>query len=178
MNVLGTGKNDLKFILHQSFSSPLFSPISNYVSWKLENNWDDYNELYHAVNYIENLKQTAGVWFDIHTLERKGSIIGVLTVVGGELEKLGIEGEADLKETVLLKYFHIVEKGMGHGSYWLNTIIFPYYSSKDYAKMLISSSHPKSFNFYNKLGKEVKHYTKRSDNNLHERICKTFLINL
>ena len=116
MNLLGTGKNDLKFILHQTFSSPLFSPISNYVSWKLENNWDDYNELYHAVNYIENLKQTASVWFDIHTLERKGTIIGVLTVVGGELEKLGIEGEADLTESALVKCSHVVGGGVGEGS--------------------------------------------------------------
>ena len=52
MEIIGTGKNDLKFIRHKAFSSKLFLPISTYVSYKLEHDWDDYNELFHAVNYI------------------------------------------------------------------------------------------------------------------------------
>jgi len=39
-------------------------------------------------------------------------------------------------------------------------------------------SHPKSFNFYEKIGKEMESYTKMSDNQLHERKCKTFSISL
>lgn len=40
------------------------------------------------------------------------------------------------------------------------------------------SSHPKSFNFYKKIGTEIKKYTKKSDNGLYDRNCKSFLISI
>ncbi|ADF51849.1 MAG: hypothetical protein CMP12_13075 [Zunongwangia sp.] len=178
MEIIGTGKNDLKFIRYKAFNSKLFLPISTYVSYKLEHDWDDYNELFHAVNYIQNIKNIEGVWFDIHTVQNNDRIIGVLTIVGGEIEKLGIPHDSQTTSTLLLKYFHIIDKGMGYGSYWLKSVIFPYYQSKNYSKILISSSHPKSFNFYEKIGEEMESYTKMSDNQLHERKCKTFSISL
>lgn len=177
MNIIGRN-NNLKFYLHKSFKSQLFLPISYYISWKLENDWDDYNELYHAINYINNIKNEKDIWFDIPTIQRDNKIIGVLTIVGGKIENLGIQYDKDTDNTLLLKYFHIVEKGAGLGSYWLKSIIFPYYQEKDYSKIFISSSHPKSFNFYRKLGKEIMNNTKSSDNKLYNRQSKTFLIYL
>ncbi len=70
MKIIGTKDNDLKFILHTSFQSKLFSPIGRFINWKLENNWDDYNELYHAINYIEGIKRIEGIWYEIHIIEK------------------------------------------------------------------------------------------------------------
>ncbi|MEO1451694.1 MAG: hypothetical protein AAFV07_19350, partial [Bacteroidota bacterium] len=85
MPILHTHENQLQFILHKEFTPRLFSPIGGYVNWKLEHAWDDYNELFHAMQYMEQVKKTDGVWFDMHTLEKEGTIKGVLTIVGGDL---------------------------------------------------------------------------------------------
>lgn len=176
MEIIKKKENDVSFVLHKSFESRLFSPIGNYVNWKLEHNWDDYNELFHAVQYIEQIKHIDGVWFEIHTIEKDEEIKGVLTIVGGAIDQLGVGEEIDGKDTILLKYFHIVDKGKGYGSYWLNEVIRPYYAQKGFQHIYISSSHPKSFDFYKKIGAEVKTYHKKSDNQLYERICKSFLV--
>ena len=177
MRIIGR-KDELNFVLYNSFESRLFSPIGKYVSWKLENMWDDYNELYHAVRYIEDLKSRNGIWYEIHTLERNKEIKGVLTIVGGDIPAIESEKRLDLENTLLLKYFHILEKGKGHGSYWLNSIVLPHYSEKGFSNIHVSSSHPKSFDFYKKIGAELNSYTKMSDNGLYERKCKSFLINI
>lgn len=178
MTIISTRSDKSNFILHKTFTSKLFLPIAKYVNWKLENNWDDYDELYHALKYIEEIKKTEGVWFEIHTIEKDDEIKGVLTIVGGAIRKLEKLDGFENEKTILLKYFHIIEKGKGHGSYWLNSVIIPYYQNKGFQKIYINSSHPKSFNFYNKIGSEVKSYSKKSDNKLYERICKSFLISI
>ncbi|MBL3656353.1 hypothetical protein [Fulvivirga sediminis] len=177
MKIIGTGDEGENFVIYKAFDSRLFSPIGKYVNWKLENSWDDYNELYHAINYIESLKNLEGIWYEIHTIEKDGDIKGVVTIVGGDLNKLRVD-KADAKNTILLKYFHIIEKGKGYGSYWLKSVIMPYYYDQGFREILISSSHPKSFNFYNKIGEEVDTYYKTSDNGLYERISKTFVVRM
>ncbi|UII27457.1 hypothetical protein LVD15_03225 [Fulvivirga maritima] len=177
MEIIGTGGDGENFIIYKSFDSRLFSPIGKYVNWKLENSWDDYNELYHAINYIESLKKLEGICCEIHTIEKDGDIKGVLTIVGGAIDKLGVN-HGDFKKTILLKYFHIIEKGKGYGGYWLKSVIMPHYYDLGFRQMLISSSHPKSFNFYNKIGQETETYYKKSDNDLYERICKTFVVRI
>ncbi len=176
MKIIGTKENNVNFVLYTSFNPKLFLPIGNYVNWKLQNNWDDYNELFHSLNYIENLKQTEGIWFEIHTIEKNNEIKGVLTIVGGHINQLEVDDNIENKNTILLKYFHIIEKGKSYGSYWLNSVIIPYYFNKGIEKIYINSSHPQSFNFYNKIGNEIKTFTKKSDNHLYERVCKTFLV--
>ncbi len=165
----------VNFVLYKTFNSSLFLPIANYVNWKLQHDWDDYNELYHAIQYIEKIKRIDDVWFEVHTLEKKGEIRGVLTIVGGAIAQL--EGGAfDPEKTVLLKYFHIVEKGKGYGSHWLNKVVMPYYSERGILDIIVTSSHPKSFNFYGKIGVEIRKYSKKSDNELYDRLGKAFLV--
>ncbi|MEL6191526.1 MAG: hypothetical protein AAFR66_05735 [Bacteroidota bacterium] len=171
-------REDIQFVLHNTFESKLYLPIGTYVNWKLENEWDDYNELYHAVRYIESLKEIEGVWYEIHTLEKNQEVKGVLTIVGGELDKLGMEQELHSSTTLLLKYFHLIEKGKGYGSYWLTSVIIPHYAARGFQSIHVNSSHPKSFPFYEKLGTEVSSSTKKSDNKLYARSCKTFLIGM
>ncbi|GAA5024848.1 hypothetical protein GCM10011506_08740 [Marivirga lumbricoides] len=178
MKIIATKENKVNFKLYSNFENRLFLPIGKYVNWKLVNNWDDYNELYHAIKYIESLNKIDEVWYEIHTIEEKEEIKGVVTIVGGNLNKLGIKSFINEEDTLLLKYFHIVEKGKGYGSYWLKSIIIPYYSERGYNKIQVSSSHPKSFDFYRKIGTEIENYTKKSDNKLYERKCKSFLISI
>jgi hypothetical protein len=178
MKIIGTKENNINFKVYSKFENRLFLPIGKYVNWKLENNWDDYNELYHAIKYIESLNNIDGVWYEIHAIEEKEEIKGVVTIVGGDLSKLGIKFNFNKDKTLLLKYFHIIEKGKGYGSYWLKSIIIPYYLDKGYNEIQVSSSHPKSFDFYRKIGSEIESYTKISDNELYERKCKSFLISI
>lgn len=177
MKTIGT-REDIQFVLHHKFDPKLYLPIGAYVNWKLENEWDDYNELFHALKYIESLKELAGVWYEIHTLEKEQEVRGVLTIVGGELEQLGMEQELDTSTTLLLKYFHLIDKGKGYGSYWLTSVIIPHYAARGFQSISINSSHPKSFPFYEKVGSEINSFTRKSDNQLYERRCKTFLISL
>ena len=88
MRIIGTKENELDFVVYDHFDSRLFSPIGKYVIWKLENDWDDYNELYHTVNFIESLQGKDGIWYEIHTIEKNTEVKGVLTIVGVILNKL------------------------------------------------------------------------------------------
>lgn len=177
MKVLGE-KEDARFVLHTDFKSEFLLPIGQYVNWKLLNNWDDYNELYHAVQFLVTIRDIDGVWFETHTIEKDEAIRGVIIMVGGKVKQ--VEPYCDLEEkyTLLLKYFHIVDKGRGLGTYWLNSIIKPHYADKGFRHILVSSSHLQSFNFYEKMGKEVRTFTKHSDNGLFIRLCKSFLISI
>lgn len=84
-----------------------------------------------------------------------------MLIVGGNIAhleaKYSIENE---EKALLLKYFHIVEKGKGCGSFWLNSVILPYYKSKGYLNLYVNSSHPDSFPFYFRLGTKIVDYTK------------------
>lgn len=175
MTLLGT-KEDAHFMLHTDFNSEFLLPIGQYVNWKLLNNWDDYNELYHAVQFIVTIKDVDGVWFETHTIEKDEAITGVIIMVGGNVNQVEPNGDLEEKQTLLLKYFHIVDKGKGLGTYWLNSVIKPHYADRGFRHILVSSSHPQSFNLYGKIGKEVRTFTKQSDNGLFTRLCKSFLI--
>ncbi|MBT32935.1 MAG: hypothetical protein CMO01_25030 [Thalassobius sp.] len=166
-----------EFVLHKEFDIKLLSPIANYVNWKLNNDWDDYNELYHVAQLVNQIEKNPELWFHTHTIQKSGLPVGVLLIVGGKITAIeeSIEDEA---RTLLLKYFHIVEKGKGYGSHWLNSVIFPHYKALGYKKIFVSSSHKKSFSFYSKLGEFVKDYSKTSDNQLFKREGKSFLLSL
>lgn len=168
-------KDDLTFHIHTGFDKKFFSPIRSYVDWKLQNNWDDYDELTHSLDFIYQLIRNKS-WFNIHTLEKQNEVKGVLTIVSADNDDMEHLNNRKVEQTILLKYFHVVQKGAGLGSHWLRSVIMPYYHKKGYSHILVSSSHPKSFNFYRKFGSELKTFTKPSDNNKFQRICKTFLI--
>jgi hypothetical protein len=177
MEVLLERENE-KFVFDTAFDIKYLSPVGHYVQWKLENNhWDDYNELFHVAKLVEDLKKHADVWFDTHCLFRNNRIIGVLLIVDGDLKKL--ETKYEIKDkSLLLKYFHIVDKGNGYGSFWLKSVIIPHYKQKGYQQIYVNSSHPDSFPFYNRLGSLIANYEQMSDNHLYRRKGRCFLINL
>lgn len=171
-------QENAKFAVDTAFDFRYLSPVGQYVQWKLDyNHWDDYNELYHASKLVEDLKKHTDVWFDTHCLFRDNIIIGVLLIVGGNLKKL--ETKYDIKDqSLLLKYFHIVDKGNGYGSFWLKSVILPHYKQKGYQHIFVNSSHPDSFPFYNRLGSPIANYEQMSDNRLYKREGSCFRINL
>lgn len=173
-------KDNLHFLVDNEFDIRYLSPIQSFVQWKMDNNlWDDYNELYHACRLVEQLKTQKEVWMDTHLLVKKERIIGVVLIVGGKIQalekKYTIEKEA---QSLLLKYFHIVEKGQGYGSLWLKSVIIPHYQEKKYERIYLNSSHPDSFPFYKRLGKLIATYEQPSDNHLYQRTGNCFLIDL
>lgn len=169
-----------RFVLDKKFDFKYLSPIGYYVQWKLEsNNWDDYNELYHATKLIEHLKKDANLWFDTHALIRNDSILGVLLIVGGKIKSLENKYPIEKEDqSLLLKYFHIIEKGKGHGSFWINDVVIPYYREKGYKHIYVNSSHQASFPFYKRLGSFITSYVQMSDHYLHEREGNCFSISL
>ncbi len=179
MNLLAE-KEDIKFKIDTSFDIRYLSPVQKFVQWKLENNeWDDYNELYHASKLIERLKTQENIWLDTHLLFKKETITGVVLIVRGEIKKLenkySIE---DQEHSLLLKYFHIVEKGKGLGSFWLKSVIIPYYKGNGFTQIYLNSTHPDSFPFYKRLGTVIFQYEQPCDNNLYKRLGNSFLIKL
>lgn len=178
MEVLLARENET-FTLNKKFEFKSLSPIAKFVQSKLENNlWDDYNELYHAMQLIESLKKDQNVWLDTHTILKNDAVTGVLLIIGGQIGRLERKYEIDNEEqSLLLKYFHIVEKGKGLGSFWIKSIILPYYLKKGFRQIYVNSSHPDSFAFYQKLGSLIASYTQMSDNKCYKREGACFLIN-
>ena len=178
--ILLYSNQELKFYVDSEFNIKYLSPVQRFVQWKLENNkWDDYNELYHASKLIEMLKIQNDIWFDSHLLFKEDKLTGILFIVGGKIAKLekkfSVEDET---AALLLKYFHIIEKGNGYGSLWLNSVIIPYYREKGYKKIYVNSSHKDSFPFYNRFGEKISEYKQQSDNHLNNRIGRSFLIKI
>ena len=170
-------RDEATFFIHTTFQDHFLLPVEHYVNWKLKHDWDDYNELYHCQQFISEVSLIDDVWVETHTIEKKGDIVGVLLIVGGELQKLSIPGKVD-STTILLKYFHIIDKGNGYGTYWIKHILIPYYYKRGIKTILVSSSHPMSFPFYERLGEEISSFVKKSDNGRFERQCKSFRITL
>jgi len=178
MKLLGTHKN-LKYYLSNDIKAFYFSPILAYVKYKLDEDWDDYNEFFHACRLFENLKKNDKLSIDSHLLFKNDHLIGCAFIVRGNIaDNEGRYRIIEEKTALQIKYFHITEKGKGYGKNWLKEIIIPYYSELEYKRIYVNSSHPLSFAFYERLGERIANYTQPSDNNLFERKGASFLINL
>ncbi|WP_339810558.1 hypothetical protein [uncultured Imperialibacter sp.] len=168
---------DWSFFLSQSFHPRFLAPTEHYVQWKLTNDWDDYNELTHATRFFDEAQKKPTLEVDSHLLMKGGKLKGALFILRGELAT--IESRYPIPEpekSLILKYFHIMERGQGIGQRWLKEVIIPYYGKLGFADIYLSSSHPKSFGFYEKFGKEIATYTSASDNGLLTREGKCFRV--
>ena len=175
MSVLLVTKKEVQFVLNETFQISHLAPIGEFVQWKLIHDWDDYNELFHAAKLVQQIAKIENVWLHTHTLTKRNKNIGVLLIVGGDIHK--IENKYPIAEkSLLLKYFHIAEKGQGHGSFWLKKVILPHYKKDGYQQIYINSSHPKSFPFYEKTGDLITTYQQWSDNHLYQRIGNCYKV--
>jgi len=77
MSELLATKNEAQFILHKSFQASYLAAVGQFVQWKLANDWDDYNELFHATKLVQQIAQTEGVWLHTHSLVKGNKNIGV-----------------------------------------------------------------------------------------------------
>jgi len=171
--------DDLAFEVSDTFDIKYLEPVAKYVLWKLQHEWDDYNELTHAARFFHQAEANTEVWIDSHIAKKGEDIAGVAFVIGGKIGSLETRYETDDPErSLILKYFHIVDKGNGTGRHWLRNIIFPYYQKLGFGHIYLSSSHPKSFSLYSGLGVEIADYTSKSDNGIFERKGKCFRMDL
>lgn len=179
MEVLHQRDNE-KFTVDRTVNYKYLSPIGDFVQWKLENeHWDDYNELYHVTRLIEDIKKEQGIWIEIHSIIRNEDVMGVLLILGGEIKAFESKYEIEKENlSLLLKYFHVVDKGKGFGSYWLKSVVFPHYRERGYQQIYVNSSHQDSFPFYERLGSLITAYQQISDNRLYLREGNCFLIRL
>jgi hypothetical protein len=170
---------DYRYCIAKEFKPEFLEPIGKFVLWKLKNEWDDYNELYHATAFFEKIRYDKDLWIDSHLMLKNETIEGSAFVIGGNIQKAETRVEIyEERKSLLFKYFHVVEKGKGFGQKWLSKIIIPYYRNLGYQSFYITSSHPKSFPLYKKLGHCLDEYTTKSDNKLFERKGLFFEIDL
>ena len=69
-------KDSLRFQVTRGFQNAYLEPVAHFVLWKLKNDWDDYNELYHATKYFDGLQKTPGLWIDSHLIRCDDQITG------------------------------------------------------------------------------------------------------
>lgn len=178
--VLLTEKGPLRFFVDKEFEMTYLSPVQHFVQWKKDNEqWDDYNEWEHASKLVQQIQSEEDIWMDTHLLFKQERLIGVALIVGGSIRKLENKYIIEKEEaSLLLKYFHIIEKGKGNGSYWLRSVVFPFYKEKQYKNVYVNSTHPKSFPFYERFGEKIATYEQMSDQLLFKRMGECFLVKL
>jgi hypothetical protein len=170
---------DWSFFLSQAFHPRFLEPTGHYVQWKLANHWDDYNELTHATWFFDEVQKKVPLEVDSHLLMKGEELKGALFIVRGNLPS--IESRYPIPEpekSLILKYFHIMEWGQGIGQRWLKEVIMPHYIKLGFTDIYLSSSHPKSFGFYEKFGNEIASYTSASDNGLLTREGKCYRVKI
>lgn len=172
--------NGIDFGITNEFKSEYLIPIIQNLLFKAENQWDDYNEVYHCCNLIETVRRNKNMNMDFHIMKKGEKYLGIALVSSGILDyktffKEPIQISEDTKDILIFNYFHISKEGRGNGEMWLKQII-EYYKSKHYKSIYLKSSHAKVFSMYNRLGLEIGEYSSHSDNNLFERKGKVFKI--
>lgn len=172
--------NGIIFGISSEFKGEYLAPIIQNLLFKAENEWDDYNEVYHCCKLIDNVKKNENMNMDFHIMKKDEKCIGVALVSSGILDyktffNESIQINEENNDILIFNYFHIAQEGRGNGEMWLKNII-QHYKSKNYKAIYLKSSHTKVFSMYNRLGLEVGEYSSCSDNNLFERKGKIFKI--
>ncbi|SNS17113.1 hypothetical protein SAMN05446037_100596 [Anaerovirgula multivorans] len=168
-----------EFIVEKGFHIRYLEPILQNMLWKIRNDWDDYNELFHCCCLMESICRTLDTWIDTHFIKKNESIVGVVLIEGGKIDfnkYLKINGNLQKGNNAMLNYFHIMPEARGNGERWLREVIIPYYKEKGIDNIYLKSSHIRSFSLYQRLGTEVGQYSTKSDNHLYNRGGKIFKI--
>lgn len=175
--------NGINFGVTTEFNSKYLTPIIQNLLFKVENEWDDYNEVYHCRNLIESVKNIKDMNMDFHIMMKDKKYLGIALVSKGNIDyniffKEPIPLKENNNDVLIFNYFHISQEGRGNGQLWFKDVIMPYYKSKNFKTMYVKSSHQKVFSLYSRLGEEIGEYTSNSDNQLFVRKGKVFKITL
>ena len=173
-------RNGFVFGVTRQFQSAYLLPVLCNLRQKIEEAWDDYNELYHCCRLIERVKRDPDMRMDFHVMQKEGETVGLALVTSGKLdEALFFQEPLRMAEApteiLFFNYFHIAPLGRGNGERWLKDIL-RYYQEKQFKAMYVKSSHPRVFSLYRRLGEEIGAYTAYSDNRLFTRQGKIFKI--
>lgn len=107
--------NGLQFEVYKEFNVKYLEPILVNMLWKLKNEWDDYNELYHSCALVDNIKKSPDSWIDTHIITNGESVLGVVLIIGGKIEYekyLKATVETKWENSVMLNYFHIAPEAL------------------------------------------------------------------
>lgn len=172
-----------RYFKADTFESSMLTPIIKNLLHKAENEWDDYDEVYHCCHLIEAIRRYPGMKTDFHYIKKGGENIGIGLITHGLIHIPLFFPEnfrfSDPRESVLVfNYFHISPEGRGTGGFWLKDIILPHYSGRGFTSLYVKSSHPRVFTLYGRLGENIGEYISRSDNGLQTRPGKIFRIPL
>jgi hypothetical protein len=172
----------IDFGISKEFQSQYLTPIIQNLLYKAENQWDDYDEVYHCSKLIQGVKKNKDMNMDFHIMKKDEKYLGIALITSGKIDyslffKEQIDIEEKDNEVLIFNYFHIAQEGRGNGEVWFNNII-KFYKEKNYKAIYLKSSHSKVFSMYNRLGKEIGQYSSKSDNDLFEREGKIFKIYL
>lgn len=173
--------NGISFGISKEFKSEYLTPIIQNLLFKVENVWDDYNEVYHCCQLIESVKNDNKMNMDFHIMMKDEKCLGICLITSGTINyKLFFKDSIDMaeedEEILIFNYFHISKEGRGNGERWFREVIIPYYKAKGFKAIYLKSSHEKVFSMYRRLGREIGEYTSISDNNIFERKGNIFKI--
>ncbi|MBM7609783.1 hypothetical protein JOD29_003059 [Lysinibacillus composti] len=177
-------RNEITFGVATEFNSKYLTPIIKNLLYKAENEWDDYNEVYHCTNLIEKVKKNKDMKMDFHVMLKDGEYVGIALVTSGIIDYKTFFNESitlndeNKNDVLIFNYFHISQEGRGNGQIWFRDVIIPYYQSEKYKTIYVKSSHEKVFTIYNRIGTEIGEYTSNSDNQLFVRKGKVFKIKI
>ena len=79
-------KNDIDFGVSTEFNSKYLTPIINNLLFKAENEWDDYNEVYHCSSLIENVRKSKYMNMDFHIMRKDEKYLGIALVTKGTID--------------------------------------------------------------------------------------------
>lgn len=166
-----------------TFESDMLVPITRNLLYKVENEWDDYNEVYHCCQLIETVRNSPEMKMNFHFIRNAQQTVGVGLITYGVIDMHIFFPDSftlnePMESTLIFNYFHICAEARGTGEHWLRDIIIPYYKEKGFVSLYVKSSHPKVFSLYGRLGECVGQYESKSDNELHVRSGKIFRIRL
>lgn len=172
-----------KYSVTDAFESDMLVPITRNLLYKVENEWDDYNEVYHCWQLIETVRNSLNMKMDFHFIRSGQQTVGVGLVTYGVIDMHtffpdSFTMDESVDGTLIFSYFHICSEARGTGEHWLRDIILPYYKEKGFVSLYVKSSHPKVFSLYSRLGECVGEYSSKSDNDLYVRQGKIFRIRL
>lgn len=173
-------KEDLQFMLFDTFKGEFLSPLIDNLKIKFTNEYDDYNEVYHCNQLIHQLQELPNIHLDYHVLYKNNECVGLALICTGNLKSKYFFSKdnviEDTKEAIILNYFHISPSARGNGAYWLKEIIMPYYKDLGKTTIYLKSSHQKAFSLYERLGKRIGEYSSWSDNHQYSREGAIFKI--
>ena len=162
-------------------------PIEDYVREKKdENMYDDWNEFEHMTSWLKNIfkniQKDDTNTLDIHYLEDKGNVIGVVFSLSGNDNISNFFNQYNIQSSnekaAQIAYFHIVKNYRGIGKKWLQEEVLKDLQNQGFKSVYLKSSHQKAFSLYEKLGSKVGHYTGLSDNKLYQRYGNIYKISL